>query len=128
MHLTDCLCCLGRDGAPRTRVMFLSPEQKNVVVSSLQPVVEAWVGQKLLPSSVYGVRLYTRNATFEAHVRTPATSNPQHLISGKTSDRLLAFAGRPRRDARRVGHRQRRAEQSWLGVASAYLRSQWQLA
>ena len=59
----------GHDGAPQTRVMFLSPEQKQQVVSSLQPVVESWVGQRLLPSSVYGVRLcllQTTNVSFRS--------------------------------------------------------------
>ena len=45
------------DGKPRTRVVFLSPAQKQEVVEIVQPLVESWVGQKLRPSSVYGVRL-----------------------------------------------------------------------
>ena len=45
------------DGKPRTRVAFLNPEQKHEVVKVIQPMVESWVGQKLQPSSVYGVRL-----------------------------------------------------------------------
>lgn len=47
----------GPDGKPRTRVAFLNAEQKQEVVKIIQPMVESWVGQKLQPSSVYGVRL-----------------------------------------------------------------------
>jgi hypothetical protein len=56
----------GPDGKPRTRVVFLSPEQKQKVVNVVQPLVESWVGQPLQPSSVYGVRLCVPEATVAA--------------------------------------------------------------
>lgn len=41
---------------------------KNVIWDSVKPVLEAWTGQKLKPTSLYGVRVYERDAVLATHV------------------------------------------------------------
>lgn len=41
---------------------------KSKIVSLVQPVLEAWTGQSLVPTSVYGIRVYQEGAVLAPHV------------------------------------------------------------
>jgi prolyl 4-hydroxylase len=60
------------------------------VVEALQSVVAEWVGQPVEPTSVYGVRLYTRGATFEPHVDRVETHIASVIINvGQVSSLVM---------------------------------------
>lgn len=41
---------------------------KSTVLSYVQPILEAWTGQSLVPTSVYGIRVYNNGAILAPHV------------------------------------------------------------
>jgi hypothetical protein len=49
---------------------------KNMIWSTVQPIIEAWVGYPVEPTSLYGIRLYKRGAILATHVdRLPLVSS-----------------------------------------------------
>ena len=58
------------------------------ILSSLQPILESWSGQKLSQDHVvYGIRRYLRGASLMAHV----DRLPTHIISAILQVRLPLF-------------------------------------
>ncbi|CAE7710982.1 unnamed protein product, partial [Symbiodinium microadriaticum] len=46
------------------------------VWTGVQPIIEEWIGRNVSPTSLYGVRIYTRGAILSPHVdRLPLVSS-----------------------------------------------------
>jgi len=58
-------------------IMPLTPQLKDTLMEALHPIAEAWAGMRLLGSSVYGIRRYTRGAWLATHLDQLST----HVIS-----------------------------------------------
>ena len=51
-------------------------ELKNYIWNKVQPIIEEWVGRKVHPTSLYGIRVYSSNAVLATHVdRLPLVSS-----------------------------------------------------
>lgn len=51
-------------------------DTKQVIWDAVQPVIEEWVGRKVVPVSLYGIRIYYSNAVLATHVdRLPLISS-----------------------------------------------------
>ena len=101
------ILAVAADGAPRSRAMLLPPAQKHEALMLMKPLVEDWVGRPLEPSSIFGVRVYTRNASFEPHVDRVETHIASAILHvGHDSGGGAAAAGWPLRilDHRGVPH------------------------
>jgi prolyl 4-hydroxylase len=52
------------------------PHLKQLVWDGVSPIIEAWTGHKLKPTSQYGIRIYTNNSILATHVdRLPLVSS-----------------------------------------------------
>eukprot|EP01041_Mallomonas_annulata_P003565 gene3565-7091_t len=52
------------------------PELKQTIWDGVKPVLEEWVGHKLIPTSMYGIRIYTDKSVLAPHVdRSPLVTS-----------------------------------------------------
>ena len=58
-------------------IIPMTPQLKDTLMENLHPLAEAWAGMRLLGSSVYGIRRYTRGAWLATHLDQLST----HVIS-----------------------------------------------
>jgi len=58
-------------------IIPLTPQLKETIMESLHPQAETWAGMRLLGSSVYGIRRYTKGAWLATHLDQLST----HVIS-----------------------------------------------
>lgn len=59
-----------------TSMLPLDSHRESTIAELIRPVLEAWTGQKLILTSVYGIRIYTEGAVLAPHVdRLPLVSS-----------------------------------------------------
>ena len=66
-----------KTGAPASKLTELPLEYRNELHQTLQPVAEAWVNRKIVPTFVYGIRTYYTGAVLKTHVDRDKT----HIVS-----------------------------------------------
>ena len=61
----------------RSKFVELSEDLEDEALGTLRPILEAWSGKQLVPTSAYGLRVYQHNASLLMHLVESST----HVIS-----------------------------------------------
>ena len=89
------------------RFQPLGLRTKDTIWDAARPVLEAWIGEKLKPTSLYGIRRYDTDAILATHVDrlplvTSAIINVDQDVRGRVLPRRASRGAHELRPARRI--------------------------